>query len=62
MTSRWLIYTKTPVATVNTTQHNNETNTDAPEDFTAGDGILISDSGVISNVLRFAMVNCPNLI
>ena len=42
MASRWLTYTTSPAATVNTVY--------STADFMAGDGILISDTGVISNV------------
>ena len=47
MTSRWLNYSKTPVSTVIYTTGNSTIDSN----LTAGDGILISDTGVISNVL-----------
>ena len=47
MTSRWLNYSKTPVSTVIYTTGNSTIDSN----LTAGDGILISDTRVISNVL-----------
>jgi hypothetical protein len=47
MTSRWLNYSKTPVSTVIYTTGNSTEDSN----LTAGDGILISDTGVVSNGL-----------